>query len=478
MENEKELPRDIPQVEKAQSSKKTSFYYYLSIVIAGIVNTFVIPYLLLFLVFRTGILGEGIMLIGLIYAKTLIYILIVGSIILALVVWALLKKSKNYFIIFAWILLLSLIINYGGGYLQKKISTLSQKKPYTNISVERNFDINSKTKLIDTKNSKEKVKLVGDNVVWQEQTQERSGNLDYQKNIFAFSPLLDKKTAKTVQISDVSKELVGDIRGLAETKDGVYWIQGINLYFQPFDTSVAKRIIKEKVAVIDGSNDDYLLIEHAESDSTYGPTTAGLYLLNPKTGEERDLSSLGVYGMEQHGPGPYEKGRGEMFMSGDYICFVMKSDNLRRKIALYNIATASTEIKIDVEPDQNMANSYYGKSAWLDGFSGDFIQYILANSPDSNTSLPNSQKIFSISQNKIILENDNASGKIFNNALYRVNSDNASISKVDLVTLQTSTFTINVGGKKITDWMIDNGNIAYITNSSESGDEIWLEPIK
>ena len=458
--------------------KKGKVYLYLSLSIFALLNAFIAPLIspkfgLLTMFLQPGGETKEMVHLAIVGLPIALFEFLVAAIAFALISRFFFKHLKNFWQLF-WLALLFLVIAYAFRlasfqFLVKSVDN-SQYKEATNNGQAKSYDFSKKNSLIGTSNAKDKISITGSSVAWVEHTKEAFKNPRNEWDIFIFSFDQKASTGRVTKVSDLSNKKSGSVEKLLAVPGGVYWIEGTDLYFQSSDKA-SKELIKTNVAVVHGAYKDELLLEYSTEDTGYGAIRKGLYLYNATNKTEKNLEKLNAFNV---GKGDYPGGEVEAKMSGGRIVYVVETNNLRRKIALYDIEQDTIEIVIDAEKDPNIAKSLYGKSVILDGFSGDFIQYQLWDTKDPNSVTIQTKKIFKISKKVDILEGEEISGKLIDDKLYNLN-DNI-ITYKDLSSGKDGQYKINTTDK-ILNWVKNDNFIAYHTRSDSAGDQIWLEPL-
>jgi len=272
--------------------------YYITILIIGVINAILSPYLYYFfgsLVFRGGeeqglalFIGKG---IPFLYMFFLVFEIPIISLLTYLLTSRINKNTKR--ISFIIILILFTIIQIATIFIPRKIEQVQETRENPIITGEKQYDFSQTVIFNDRDSAKSTPIFFEDNkIVWEEQTKEFPPYTENVWDVFLFEFYPEQSKGVTTKVSnfDNAKEKAPESIGLFEGQ--VYWVQDKTLYhYDP--NSKRTELVLENVASVLAKYQDILVLEHFSPDR-YGINAKqdSYFTYNLSNKEEKDINLL------------------------------------------------------------------------------------------------------------------------------------------------------------------------------------------
>ncbi|MFA6963481.1 MAG: hypothetical protein WC227_02075 [Patescibacteria group bacterium] len=463
------------QVQAAKPSKKMSIIFYSIAAVLGIA----VAYGSYFLVDNiVSMLSHP----GFLRVTFVLRILLerfgLYAIVATLIMFFSFRRQIGFFRIFLT-LLLSFFVFFGisvGVYSFKNaIDYRADKQKYAEVLGAKAYDFTVKNSLTKTTSAKTKLAIVSGRALWVEHTKEAPKYPENQWDLFEFDFDEAKSTGEVFQLSETTGDKgAGSIESYLATDEGIYWVEDRSLYFQSGDAST-KVLVKSLVANILGISGDSMLLEYAAKELDYTTGARGIYLYNKKTGAEKNLSNLKIYGASDdpryNGGGANNVrygGAAEATLAKGKIVFVEQAKELRKKINLYDLTSEEITTIIDISNETSAENPYTNGSIRLVSFDGDFVKY------DSGD-----VAIYQLSAGKTILTGAEANGQLVDGKVYKMSlgADSRYINVRDIITKEDSRYSLGAK-EELVNWVAGDGFALYMTRTDADGDKIWLKALK
>lgn len=458
------------------ANSKRVILFFLAILLAGVLNAFLAPVFIPRLNLISVLLQGGSWVALFLGARFLLGEFLVATLILTIIIGRIFPERK--FIKIFFLVLAGLILVYGARLVfSQYIIKSSQSSFYGQATgMKTGLEFSKKIKLIESDHAKSNLKMKGNKVVWTEQTKEFPNFSRNEWEAFLFEFAESQKSGETIKLSNVSGAESGSIKDLFLTDNGVYWLQGGNIYYQKSTDSASRKLIKQNAGKIAGVSNNYLVYSHLTKATSYGNISFGIYVFDFKTGQEDNLGDLSIKNVPD---GSSVGQTPTLILSGDKFIFepsTAKGEN----IYIYDIKSKKLDgFKLPT-----------GDDFALTDFNGEYVGYFDFGSIEENYT------VYSIPKNEIIFTKiRELAGKtqIDNGFLYYSPDTNTSdksimldglITKYSLTSDIEETISLNLDGKTLADWTIDRNFLSYFSGEPEEGpsdkrynEEVWLQRI-
>jgi len=441
-------------------------FYYLALIILGLINAYLSGLLYIFLgslLFREGflvLLASPIYLYSISIPLLYLLFLLVEIPVAVLFSSFLLKKIKKMeqrllssflisIIIFVILQILFFIV-------PAFFNQTAEKNENPVESGIKQYNFLEKNIFNNRQSAKNNLKIEGSNIVWIEQTKEFPTYPKNIWNIFIFSFDAKNSQGEINQISDFDNAKKGSPESLEIFDGKIYWTQDTDLYeYNPYLKT--KELISKNIGIIYGKYKNLLIYKKGFNPNPYGSEKIGLFAYDLSNNKEIDLTSK---------IGDINK----LTVRDKYICFstVKTPGSGKNTVVRYNLDTDETDILDTWLEDVQLTWGFQ-----ILDCSDKYIAYEFGSPTSPGKPSPTELRVYQFGYGEVLVKRlesfnlNGVKGKLIKDNFYY--SDKGKIFVTDLY---SSNEDLVVGEIGSTEWDVSDEYITY-----QKGNDLYIQPL-